>query len=116
MSDIQDLERNIQQAKEVMAQRDMMNKLSDNHEFRKLIIEGYCVHETARFVHLSTDPNLSDRDRADALGCAQAAGYLKRFINAIIGMGNHAEGDIFNMEQARDELMSMGRENYEDQE
>lgn len=105
-SDIQDLENQIENAKAVMAQRDLMVRLSDNHDFRALIIDGFCKEECARFAHLSTDPNLNAQDRADSLGTAQAAGYLKRWINAIIIMGNRAEKDISEMNEHLAELRS----------
>jgi hypothetical protein len=66
-------------------------KLSNNPEFRALILDGFCKDECARYTHLSADPNLAQESRADALAVAQAAGHLKRWINAIVAMGNNAE-------------------------
>ena len=104
MSDIQALERDIENAKAVVAQRDMALKLSENREFRKLIIEGFLRDEAARYVHISTDPSLSAQDRADALASAQAAGHLKRWLNAIIRMGDAAASGLVEAEQALDEM------------
>lgn len=108
MSDIQALEHQIENAKAVVAQRDLMIKLSANREFRKLIIEGFCRDEAARFVHLSTEPGLNEQDRADSLATAQAAGHLKRWMNAIIMMGNRAEGDIIQCNETLEELRQEG--------
>lgn len=94
MSEIVKLEKQIEAAKEIKAQRDLMLKLVGNREFKKLIIEGFCRDEAARFAHLSTDPNMTAEARADSLGSAQAAGYLKRWINAIIIQGNMAEREL----------------------
>jgi hypothetical protein len=103
MSDIQALERQLTRAKDVVAQRDLMLRLSENHDFRKLIIDGFLKEECARFAHMSTDPNLGPQDRADALGSAQAAGHLKRWINALILQGNVAERDIVDLNEALEE-------------
>lgn len=108
MSDIQALEQQIAHMREIVAQRDLMVRLSENHDFRKLIIDGFCRDECARFTHLSSDPNLSEQDRADALGSAQAAGHLKRWMNALISMGNRAEQDIIEYENELEELRAEG--------
>lgn len=110
MSDIQALEHQIENVKAVVAQRDLMVKLSANREFRKLIIEGFCRDEAARFVHLSTEPGLSEQDRADSLASAQAAGHLKRWINALITMGNRAEQDLFEMNETLEEMRHEGED------
>ena len=110
MSDIEALQHQIEEARAVVEQRDLMSKLANNHEFRKLIIEGFCRDECARFLHVSTDPNIAEDDRRDALGSAQAAGYLKRWMNALIMMGNHAASGIVEMQEMIAELRAEGQE------
>lgn len=104
MSDIKALEQQIAAAKAVQEQRDRMVRLTNNPDFRALIVEGFCKDECARYCHVSTDPGVSKEDRADALAAAQAAGHLKRWINAIIMMGNHAAGDLPDMNEALAEM------------
>ncbi|MEQ1950925.1 hypothetical protein [Mesorhizobium sp. CN2-181] len=104
MSEIVQLERQIEEAKAVVEQRDMMVKLTNNREFKKLIVEGFMKDECSRYTHLSTQPGISLQDRADALAAAQAAGHLKRWINAIIMMGNNAEGELGEAKELLDEL------------
>ncbi|AZO48049.1 hypothetical protein [Mesorhizobium sp. M4B.F.Ca.ET.058.02.1.1] len=110
MSDIQALEQQIAVAKAVQEQRDRMVRLTDNADFRALITEGFLKEECARYCHLSTDPSLSKDDRADALAAAQAAGHFKRWVNAIILMGNRAEQDVVEMNEALAELRAEDHE------
>lgn len=59
-----------------------VEKLLANPDFRAVILDEYCVQEAARFVHNSCDPALSAERKADALSMAQAAGHLKRWLQA----------------------------------
>jgi hypothetical protein len=104
MSDILTLTHQIEQAQVVKAQKDRMERLLANADFRALILDGFCRDECARHAQLSVDAGLTPEDRADALGLAQAAGYLKRWIQASVTMGNHAENAIPDMEETLSEL------------
>lgn len=106
MSDIIALEQQIAVAKGLVEQRDRMVRLTDNTDFRALVTQGYLKDECARFTHLSTEPSMSKDDRADALASAQACGHFKRWVNALILMGNRAEQDIVDMQNALAELRS----------
>lgn len=101
---ILELERQIENAQAVIVQRDMVDRLANNRDFQKLIIEGFMRDECARLTHMSTDPNLSAQDRLDALGSAQAPGYLKRWLNALVQMGNNAERDLPEARATLEEL------------
>jgi hypothetical protein len=113
MSDIQALEEQKLLAKAVLVQRDRLVRLTNNADFRALITEGFLKEECARYTHLSTDPSLSKDDRADALASAQSAGHFKRWVNAVIAMGNRAEQDIKDMDEALAELRSESTEDHE---
>ena len=105
----------IKQRKKLQEMMDLwksMNRLTNNRDFNKVIMTEFMINETARFAHVSTDPNLDDKERADALGMAQAAGYLKRYLQVLDQMGKHAEHQI---SQIDDELEYM-RANGEDEE
>jgi hypothetical protein len=104
MSDIQGLEQGIKDAEELIGRRQMALKLSDNRDFRKLILEDFCVTEAARLVHLSADPILPEKERADALAMAQASGHLRRYLSMMIQMGYTAERELPQMQAALDEL------------
>lgn len=107
---IEELEASAVSAKEVVAQRDALVKLASTPEFRKLIVEGYLRDETARLTHISSEPGMTPQDRADAMAMAQATGHFKRWMNALIQMGNHAEKGIKDI----DEMISEMRENPND--
>ena len=110
MSEVKALEQQLKNAKELAARRAMALKLSENREFRKLILEDFCTTECARYVQASADPALGVGERADALAMAQAAGHLRRFLSVITQIGFTAENEVPQIEAAIEELRAEGAE------
>lgn len=100
MSEVESLEQQLKNAKLLVEQKQMALKLYDNHEFRKLIVEGFMLNEAARYVQASGDPSLSAEQRQDALNMAQASGHLKRFLSITVQMASVSERDIPELEAA----------------
>ena len=90
MSEVTALEKQLEEAKVFINRRDLAVKLYNNPEFKKLIIDEFCGSECARYAQTSADPALDDRQRADALAIAQAAGHLRRYLSVIVTMGNQS--------------------------
>jgi hypothetical protein len=91
---LQQLEAGLEDAKQAVALRDTILKLTENREFKKVIRENFLETACARYARESADPILSDRQRADALAMAQAAGHLKRWFQLQIQMGDTAAQSI----------------------
>lgn len=100
MTEIEQMEAQKDQARELVELRDLAVKLSNNREFRKLIRDHWMVTEAARYVQISADPSLKADERADALAMAQATGHLKRWLSVTIRMGNIAEDEINGLDEA----------------
>lgn len=98
------LEQQLKGAKALVARRDSALKLSENRDFRKVIMDEFCGSEAARYVQASADPALDAAARADALAIAQASGHLKRYLSVVIQMGNQAARDVGEIEKALDEV------------
>lgn len=98
-SQLQQLEKGLEDAKARVALRDQIMKLTDNREFRKVIREAFCETECARYARESADPALNDRQRADALAMAQAAGHLKRWLAVQMVMGDSAVAEVEEYEK-----------------
>lgn len=106
MTEVQQLEQQLSNAKQLVAEKNMALKLSDNREFRKLILEEFCVQECARYAQLSADPSLPANERADALALAQSAGHLRRWLHVKIQMGLVAEREIGEVESTIEQVRS----------
>lgn len=104
MPTVNELEQQKAKLQDYITKRDLALKLSNNRDFRKLIMDEYFTQEAARLVGLSADPVLSDRERADALSMAQATGHLKRWLVVLCQMGDRAEQDIAEIDMTLDEV------------
>lgn len=102
MSEVQQLEQQLKDAKYLIERRDMALRLAENRDFRTLILDGFCKEEAARWVQLSTDPALNAEQRADSLQMAQASGPLKRYLSVQVTMANVAERELPDLEEAID--------------
>lgn len=94
------LEKQLSDAKHLVDRREMALRLSNNPDFRELILKQFCTEECARYAQASADPALDATSRADALAMAQAAGHVRRFLSVTVQMGNSAEGDLIDIEEA----------------
>lgn len=102
MTKTEALEQQLSDSQLLVEQRDMVLKLSENREFRKVILEGFCEKECARYARESGDPMLSPEQRQDALNMAQAAGHLKRFLSIMVRVGNTAADTIPQIHETLD--------------
>lgn len=103
MSQVNQLEQQRRDNEEMIAKRDLALKLSTNREFKKLILDGFLVEDCARYAQLSADPSLNAEQRADALGLAQAAGHLKRYLSVVVQMGHRGEAENIKLDEAINE-------------
>lgn len=110
MSQIQEVELSIEQAKGLIARKDQALKLTDNKDFKALVLQGYFVDEAARLALLSSDPMLDAEQRADVMQGILALGYFKRYMSGIIQFGRMAEGDLKAHTETLSELHSEGAE------
>lgn len=93
-------EHQLVELKEAVKQAEELRKLTDSPLFRKVILQRFCVEECARYAQLSADPSLSPEQRADALGIAQAAGHLRRWISVMERMAKTAVDTIPQVEES----------------
>lgn len=100
MSEVIALENQLEGIKELTERRERALRLSNNADFKKLILDEFCIQECARYAQASADPALKENERADALALAQAAGHLRRFLSVTVQMGNQAESQLQELEEA----------------
>lgn len=103
MTEVENLESQKKDLKEIIDRSAAADRLSRNKDFRNLILEEFCVKEAARYVQLSADPARTQEERQDALNIAQASGHLKRYLSVIFRMGESAERAMEELENALEE-------------
>ncbi|ABK54419.1 gp58 [Escherichia phage N4] len=100
--EIEGLEHQLKGIKAARAYAEDVRKLMGNSLFRKVILEQFCTVDCARYVQESCDPLLEDRQRADALAMAQAAGCLKRYLEITLQKAETLVGVQSDIENALD--------------
>lgn len=100
MSEVYALKKQREDSQIAMEQRDIALRLSNNPDFKKLILNEFCINECARYAQASADPALNEMQRADSLAIAQAAGHLRRFLSVKVQMGNNAERQLPDLDSA----------------
>lgn len=103
MSNVNELEQQLKGYKELADKRAAALRLFENTDFKKVMLEDFFVQECARYAQISGDPAIDAKGRADALAIAQSAGHVKRYLSVVVQMGNHAEGQMKELEDAIDE-------------
>lgn len=100
MSEVKELEEQLANAKLLAGKRERLERLIANPDFQELIVKDFSTDECSRYAQASADPMLGPVERADALGIAQAAGHLKRWIAVILQQGYVAARDMEEVEAA----------------
>lgn len=104
MNTLEQLEQQLHDEKLKVERRDAILRLTNNADFKKVIREGFMVEDCARYARESINPMLTPDERANALAFAQAAGYLKQFLNIAIQMGDSAVETVSRCEDAIDQV------------
>lgn len=108
MNASENIEQQIAELQELVERKDLALKLEKNRDFKKLILDGFCETECARFARNSGDPSISPENRADSLAMAQAAGHLRRYLSLCVMQGFRAEDEIRQAKEALEELRLEG--------
>lgn len=104
---IEQIEVTIEEVKEQIALKDTLERLTNNPDFKRIILEGYFEKEAQRLVMLRADFNFREpQDQGDLLKAIDAIGQLRMYLGTLKQFGISAEGALASHEEARDELLS----------
>jgi len=99
MSDVDEIEVGIADARESVKLRDMVLKLTNNREFKKIITEGYFKEEAVRLVMAKANFALDEKTQEDISKRINSIGYLTQYLNATIRHGNSMEVELASYEE-----------------
>jgi chaperonin cofactor prefoldin len=103
---IESIELSMEQAKKLVVNAQTAERLSQNPDFKKLVMEGYFVEEAARLALLLTDPTTvtTPHRKEMVMNALIGVGGLKQHLSAVIQMGRQAENDLVEMGETIEEL------------
>lgn len=110
MSDqLHEIELNIKQAQKIVEQGNALERLRNNNDFKKVIMEGYFEQEAIRLVHLKADQNMQDVERQKSiLNQIDAIGSLNQYFQTVFHRSSLASKAIAADEETREELLAGG--------
>lgn len=108
-TELQQLERSIKQTQKLVDLGDALERLRNNRDFKKIVIEGYFEQEAIRLVHLMSDPNMQSVESQQSIHNQMiAVGVFRDYLNTIDIQAQMAGRALIADEQTRDELLSEG--------
>ena len=106
-TDIQAIESNIQQAKELVGFGNMLARLKSSRDFQKVITEGYFEKEAIRLVHLKADSNMQSVASQEAIvKQIDAIGALVSYLKVVEYRANAAASAVSADEETLTELLT----------
>lgn len=103
MSTTEEIQLSIQEAKKLIARKDAAKRLTDNRDFKELVLEGYLRDEAIRLAHISADGNMKEY-RDEIMLSMQGISLFRQFMQNIIRMGDMAQAELYDYEQALDDV------------
>ena len=106
-SEIQQLDRSIQQAQKIVDLGDSLERLRNNKDFKKLISEGYFEKEAVRLVHLLSDTNMQSLEAQQSIQKQMiGVGMFHQYLQTIAIQAQMANRGLAADEQTRAELLA----------
>lgn len=107
LSQLEQIEHSIKQAKPVVEFGNCLERLKSNKDFKKVFLEGYFEQEAIRLVHLKADPSQQSAEKQQAIiAQMDAIGAVSAYLNTALHLARMANRQIESDEQAREELIS----------
>lgn len=96
---IEQIEKQIKQAKELVEFGNAVERLKANRDFKKVVLEAYFKDEAVRLVHLKADPAFqTPQKQASLLSAMDAIGNLHMYLHDAVQCGQRAAVEIENSE------------------
>lgn len=105
---IQEIELNIEDAREMINMGKALDRLHDNADFKELILEGYFKNEAVRLVHLKSDYLVRAEDKQTEISKdIDAIGRLRNYFSAVAAQADRA---AYAIEAGEEELTHLRNE------
>lgn len=102
---LQQLDLNIQNSKKQIDLGECLERLSQNRDFKKLILEDYFREEAIRLVSLRGDPNMQTPDKqASVLAQIDAMSAFQAYLRKVSKMAEMAKSSVEADETTAEEI------------
>lgn len=98
-------------AKELVELAEALNRLRNNRDFKKLILNHFCKEEVIRLSTMSAELSLDEDQRRDTLDMIQHHGYLTVWFSVLDRQAQVAKA---NFEEASQHLEALVGDNFDE--
>ena len=103
---LEQIEIDIATAQEHADRADALQRLHENKDFRKIVLEGFFKDEASRVVLLKADPNVQgDSEQKHIDRIITSIGGLRQYFGTIYQMGNMAHRALEEHKATREEIL-----------
>lgn len=113
MTEVQQVEKQIQELEKLIKFGEALERLTSNRDFKEVILDKFMIEECALNAQNSVNMALTQDQRNDCLSLAQSAGYLKQFLQITSQRCTKAMHDIEDARQHYNNLLSGAYDNLE---
>jgi hypothetical protein len=106
MSELTELQEELKVQEGIVATKDAVERLLNNADFKKIILEGYIKDEMHRHMTLAICDKLSVEDRELNNSLAKSAAALSNYLETLVQMGRIAEEDVAQLGEQIEEVMT----------
>lgn len=107
MNTLQAIEKNIEQAKELVELGKAVERLRSNREFKKVVVDGYFGDEAIRLVHLKADPSMQrPESQASIVKQMDAIGAFSQYLTTVLHQASLAEKAIETGEADKEDFLA----------
>ena len=104
---VEEIEVKINEAKEVIERKKALMRLTDNKDFKTIVLDGYFEDEASRLVLLKADYEMQDeRSQNQIKKSIDAIGYFRLYLRTVMQLGAQMEKDLEADQKTREELLS----------
>lgn len=103
MSDVKEIELSLEHAKGMVDLKRSVERLTNNRDFKKVILDGYFKDEAVRLSSIAGDP-LFAKDRADIFLAIQGISSLYGYMQRVVRMGEIAEREVKDYLEELDDI------------
>ena len=89
----------------IILRADAVKRLNENDDFQTMIVQGYLTDEPVRLANLMASGKLPEKSMENCLKELDAIGRFRNFLKLMVEQGSQAEGDLVNLEEAREEAI-----------
>jgi len=112
MSDVEQIELSMSQAKKLIERKDTLNRLFEHKDFKALIVEEYFNDEAVRLVHMMSDQSMAEY-REQIIKNMDGISTLREWFRVVKQMGEAAENELAEAQEEYIEALAeenMGEE------